>query len=179
MVSDGSLVAMVARGDALGDDRLLIGDPSTGEGSVILRISRFDDHTLIASIAFAPTGKELLFCGVTLDHTATRRLYTNLTMVSDHPDCYADWSSTNRIVAASGVGDIKRMLRMFPDRSHRQFVTSPAGYDATWTPDGIGFAFFAPSRGFATAGPNSGSVCRMGGCASDPRGRLAATTSIR
>src|SRR4051794_15457031 len=58
--ADGSMVAMTAVGSTLGYDRLLIGDPQTGERQGIFRISELNDHLFFASIAFGPAGDRVL-----------------------------------------------------------------------------------------------------------------------
>ena len=150
---DGSVVAMTALGGTLGDDRLVIGDPETGERHVIFRIRSVDDHAFIASIAFSPSGDRLLFCAVHLGSLSnTQLLYTvaldgsDLTPVSDRPACFADWSSTGRIVAASG--DLRRIVTMDADGANREVVVgSPPGSgdrvggSPSWSPDGSRFAY--------------------------------------
>jgi Tol biopolymer transport system component len=150
---DGSVVAMTALGGTLGDDRLVIGDPATGDRDVIFRIRSLNDHDFIASIAFSPGGDRLLFCAVNLGSTRTSAyLYTigvdgsDLRQVSDRPACLADWSSTGRIVAASG--DLRRIITMDADGSDRQVVVdAPRGSAAliatspSWSPDGSRFAY--------------------------------------
>jgi Tol biopolymer transport system component len=172
---DGSIVALVARGDTLGDDRLLIGDPATRERSVVLRIRRLDDHAFFASIAFAPTGDAVLFCAVSLgDETSVARLYTigvdgsNVSLVSDRPECFADWSSANRVVAAAG-DQLNKIVTMNPDGTDRNVIVPRAGGTAegtvggspSWSPDGsrLAYSFTAGARGhyelFSVAGDGS------------------------
>ena len=149
---DGSVVAMIARGETLGGDRLVIGDPATGERHVVLRISSFNDHAFFASIAFDPTGDRLLFCARELNREA--HLYTlavdgfDLTLVSDRRACLADWSSTNRIVAVVGR-NLNKIVTMAPDGSDRHVVVPsvtrptdfPFGDSPSWSPDGSRVAY--------------------------------------
>jgi Tol biopolymer transport system component len=149
---DGTAVAIVARGELLGGDRLLMGDPTTGERHVILRISSFIGDAVFASIAFSPGGDRVLFCALQLDGDAL--LYTvavdgsELTLVSDRPACFADWSSTDRIVAVVGRR-LNKIATMDPDGSDRRVVVPaptkptsfPFGPSLSWSPDGSRFAY--------------------------------------
>lgn len=106
------------RASILDYDRVLIGDPETGERHVIHRAGQ-NSHTFFASIAFRPTGDRVLFCAVDLDGPNDTRLFTialdgsDLTLVSDRPACFADWSSTNEIVASAGT-DLNKIVTMDP-----------------------------------------------------------------
>lgn len=151
---DGTAVAMVASGEVLGGDRLLMGDPTTGERHVILRISSFNEHAFFASIAFSPGGDRVLFCAVDIGLDGDALLYTvavdgsDLTLVSDRTACLADWSSTDRIVAVVGRR-FNKIATMDPDGSNRSVVVPaplepasfPFGQSLSWSPDGSRFAY--------------------------------------
>jgi Tol biopolymer transport system component len=151
---DGSVVAFVATGSILGYDRLLVGDPATGERSVILRIGRLDDHAFIASIAFAPSGDTLLFCAVDLGGKNSAHLFTigtdgrHIGRVSDRPSCLGDWSSTNKIVAVTGAG-LRRIVVMDPDGTNQHPIVSSdrtlERSDPSWSPDGATIVYARPA----------------------------------
>jgi Tol biopolymer transport system component len=149
----GDLVAYVASGTTLGLDRLLIGDPDTGDRTVILRMLDFNDHAFIASIAFAPDGNSLVFCAVDMDGRNVARLYTigvdgsALTLVADRALCFADWSADGKLVAAAG-GSLHRLVTLDADGSNQTTIlTWPdpgfAGSSPSWSPDGSTVAFTA------------------------------------
>ena len=152
---NGSLVAYSAIGGTLGYDRLLVGDPDTGDRTVILRMSDFNDHAFIASVAFAPTGDALLFCAVDLGGGNSQRLYTigidgsNPTLVADRELCLGDWSSTDRLVAVGGA-DAQRIVTLDPDGSNLTVVVPSSDASLglsspSWAPDGSAIAYSAPT----------------------------------
>jgi Tol biopolymer transport system component len=159
------MVAMTAIGNTLGYDRLLIGDPQTGERHGIFRISEVDDHAFFASIAFSPTGDRVLFCAPDIGSPTNAAYLLSVTvdgddpiLVSDRPSCLADWSSTDRIVAAAG-DRLDRIVTMDPDGTDRRLVVPPAprptswgvGGSPSWSPDGSRFVYsfrVGPTRRF-------------------------------
>jgi Tol biopolymer transport system component len=154
---DGLTVAFGAIGTTLGYDRLLVGDPATGERTVIFRMQPFDQDGFIPRIAFSPTGDRLLFCVVTLSTKTTSRLYTigidgsGLTKVSGRNACIGDWSSTNRIVAVVG-GRLEKLVTMAPDGSDLQVVLPADGRsredaDPHFSPDGNTIVYLAKAGG--------------------------------
>lgn len=152
---DGMTVAMTALGGTLGDDRLLIGDPETGEREVILRIDELNDHLFFASIAFSPAGDRLLFCAPNLGAPNNEaNLYvidvdgSDVTLLSERPACYGDWSVGGSIVAAAGE-DMDRIVTMNADGTGRQIIVPPrrrstewaVGGLPSWSPDGARFVY--------------------------------------
>ena len=167
---DGSLVAYSAIGGTLGNDRLLVGDPDTGDRTVILRMADFNDHAFIASVAFSPAADQIAFCAVDLGGRNSSRLYTigidgsNPTMVADRELCLADWSSTDRLAAVGGA-DAQRIVTLDPDGSNRVVVVPSSGTSLglaspSWAPDGssIGFSATAGAAGHTDlfTGPAAG-----------------------
>ncbi len=154
---DGSTIAVMALGGALGYDRILIANTETGQREVIFRISRHSQDSFIASIAFNPTGDRLMFCAVDLGGPNRARLLTiavdgsDLTLVSDRSSCLADWSSTNKIVALAGA-DLRRIVTMDPNGSNQQPVLRAFddatrlsfGISPSWSPDGSRIVYAAP-----------------------------------
>lgn len=124
-----------------------------------------NDHAFFASIAFSPTGDRVLFCAPdigSLSSAAYLFMVTvdgdDPTVVSDRPACFADWSSTDRIVAAAG-DHTDRIVTMDPDGTDRHLVVPPAarptswgiGGSPSWSPDGSRFVYslrVGPSRRF-------------------------------
>jgi Tol biopolymer transport system component len=149
----GDLVAYVAAGTTLGLDRLVVGDPDTGDRTVILRMLHFNDHAFIASIAFAPDGTSLVFCAVDIGGRNVARLYTigidgsAPTLVADRPLCLADWSVDGELVAAAGRG-LHRLVTLDPDGSNQTTIlrwpNAAFGRSSpSWSPDGSTIAFTA------------------------------------
>ena len=150
---DGTALALhVIRGE----ERIVLQDAATAERTLIVRVNDVPGAEQFESIAFGPTGDALLFC-VRTGRSRTA-LYTvdadgsNLTAVSDRSDCYADWSSTNRIVATSrATGIVSRIVTMDPDGTDRLLVVSvPLGslgeglsVAPSWAPDGSVFVYAA------------------------------------
>ena len=152
---DGMTVAMTALGGTLGDDRLLIGDPETGDREVIFRIDELNDHLFFASIAFSPAGDRLVFCAPNLGAPNNEaNLYvidvdgSDVTLLSDRPACYGDWSVSGSIAAAAGE-DMDRIVRMNADGTGRQIIVPPrrrstewaVGGSPSWSPDGTRFVY--------------------------------------
>jgi Tol biopolymer transport system component len=154
----GDLVAYVASGTTLGLDRLLVGDPDTGDRTVILRMLDFNAHAFIGSIAFAPDGTSLVFCAVDIGGRGVARLYTigvdgsAPTLVADRPLCFADWSADGKLVAAAG-GGLHRLVTLDPGGSNQTTILKwpdPGfgGSSPSWSADGstIAFAASPPDR---------------------------------
>ena len=152
---DGMTVAMTALGGTLGDDRLLIGDPETGDREVIFRIDELNDHLFFASIAFSPAGDRLVFCAPNLGAPNNEaNLYvidvdgSDVTLLSDRPACYGDWSVIGSIAAAAGE-DMDRIVTMNADGTGRQIIVPPrrrstewaVGGSPSWSPDGTRFVY--------------------------------------
>ena len=151
---DGTALALhVIRGE----ERIVLQDSATAERTVIVRVNDVPGAELFESIGFGPTGDALVFC-VRTGRSRTA-LYTidadgsNLTAVSDRSYCYADWSSTNRIVATSGTaGSLAgRIVTMDPDGTDRLLVVSVQlgalgeglAVAPSWAPDGSVFVYAA------------------------------------
>ena len=152
---DGTTVARTAIGGTLGDDRLLIGDPETGDREVILRIDELNDHLFFASIAFSPAGNQLVFCAPNLSAPGNEaHLYvvdvdgSDVSLLSERPACLADWSVTGSIVASAGEGH-DRIVTMDGDGTGRHIVVPPrrrrsrsgVGGSPSWSPDGTRFVY--------------------------------------
>jgi Tol biopolymer transport system component len=148
----------VASGTTLGLDRLLVGDPDTGDRTVVLRMLDFNDHAFIASIAFAPDGTSLVFCAVDIGGPNVARLYTigidgsDPTLVADRPLCLADRSADGTLVAAAGRGS-HRLVTLDADGSNQTTILrwpdpGLGGSSPSWSPDGSTIAFTAspPNR---------------------------------
>src|SRR3954454_19220236 len=142
----GDLVTYVVSGTTLGNDRLLVGDPNTGDRTVILRMTHFNSDAFIASIAFAPDGTSLVFCAVDIGGPGVARLYTigidgsAPTLVADRPLYFADWSADGELVAAAG-GGLHRLVTLDPDGSDQTTILRQPGlaFDGSspsWSPDG-------------------------------------------
>jgi Tol biopolymer transport system component len=151
----GDVAAYVAAGTTLGNDRLLVGDPDTGDRTVMLRMTHFDSHAFIGSIAFAPDGTSLAFCAVDIGGRTVARLYTigvdgsAPTLVADRPLCFADWSADGKLVAAAGRS-WHRLVTLDPDGSNQTTILTLAdaafdGSSPSWSPDGSTIAFAAPA----------------------------------
>jgi len=147
----GDLVAYVASGTTLGLDRLLVGDPDTGDRTLILRMLRFNDHAFIGSIAISPDETSIAFCAVDIGGPTVARLYTigvdgsAPTLVADRPLCFADWSAEGTLVAAAGKG-WHRLVTLDPDGSNQTTILRlpNAAFDGSspsWSPDGSTIAF--------------------------------------
>lgn len=80
------------------DDQIFLADPATGERTTVILVTDIPEAHFVRSLAFSPDGGALVVCVSVEPGEATTRLYTmglrgeDLTMVSDRPDCYADWS---------------------------------------------------------------------------------------
>jgi Tol biopolymer transport system component len=148
----------VASGTTLGLDRLLVGDPDTGDRTVVLRMLDFNDHAFIASIAFAPDGTSLVFCAVDIGGPNVARLYTigidgsDPTLVADRPLCLDDRSADGTLVAAAGRGS-HRLVTLDADGSNQTTILrwpdpGLGGSSPSWSPDGSTIAFTAspPNR---------------------------------
>lgn len=162
---DGMTVAMTALGGTLGDDRLLIGDPETGDREVIFRIDELNDHLFFGSIAFSPAGDRLVFCAPNLGAPNNEaNLYvidvdgSDVTLLSERPACYGDWSVGGSIAAAAGE-DMDRIVTMNADGTGRQIIVPPrrrstewaVGGSPSWSPDGTRFVYslrVGPERQF-------------------------------
>lgn len=161
---DGSTLAVYlhARG------RIVLLDPDTGNRSLVARTDDIVSASRLLSIAFAPTGDALVACvtrRVRIDEYPFSferpRLYTmdldgsNITAVSKRPDCFADWSSTGRLVATNGWGRANKIVTMDPDGSDRDVVVASPGrilgkltaVAPSWSPDGSRFVYAAKQRG--------------------------------
>ena len=151
---DGSSLALFKLGAS---NRILFMDADTRDQSLVIRVRDFPEEVIfVRSIAFAPTGDALVVCTDYLSGFVTTRLFTldidgsNVTMVSDRPDCYADWSSTGRIVAVRG-DRAQRIVTMDPDGSNtdvavvesRKGLGDGIAISPSWSPDGSRFAYAA------------------------------------
>lgn len=147
---DGSNMAIVLSGSP-GSDRLLIVDTQSGERDLIFRVMKLSQGAVILSVAFSPTGNRLMFCAVFLSGPNRARLFTvnvdgsDVKLVSDRSSCLADWSSTNKIVAAAG-SDLGRVVTMNPDGINVRSVGSTAsfGFYLSWSPDGSRLVYTVP-----------------------------------
>ena len=153
---DASMTAYVATGETLGGDRLLVGDPTTGDRTVILRMQRFNDHAFIASVAFAPDGDSIAFCSVDIGgpHNFARLFTIGVdgsapALVADRALCLADWSSDGRLVAVAG-GKLARLVTLNADGSSETTIvpSSGGGLDLaspSWSPDGSKVVYAGPA----------------------------------
>lgn len=156
---DGSAFAgSTSRGP---DDHIFLADAATGERSTVVLVADIPGAHFVRSLAFSPDGGALVVCVSVEPGEVSTRLYTmglggeDLTMVSDRPDCYADWSVTNRIVATSGTYRLARkIVTMNPDGSARQVAVSnptrgfgeAASVAPSWAPDGSLIVYSAWAR---------------------------------
>ena len=120
---------------------------------VILRMTHFNSHAFIGSIAFAPDGTSLVFCAVDIGGPTVARLYTigvdgsAPTLVADRPLCLADWSADGKLVATAGRS-WHRLVTLDPDGSNQTTILKwpNAALDQSspsWSPDGSTIAFTA------------------------------------
>lgn len=143
------------------DDQIFLADPATGERTTVILVTDIPEAHFVRSLAFSPDGGALVVCVSVEPGEATTRLYTmglggeDLTMVSDRPDCYADWSVTDRIVATSGTYRLAhKIVTMNPDGSARQVAVSnptrgigdAASVAPSWAPDGSSIVYSAWAR---------------------------------
>ena len=138
--------------------RISIFDTTTGDRTPVLDADDFDEPLyLIRSVALRPTGDELVFCA---EFRRDERLHlftvgtdgSYLSMISgDRSLCFADWSSTGRIAAAT-EGRKVRVFTLDPDGSDVELVTQlppPTSTDRiilvqpSWSPDGQSLTFAA------------------------------------
>ena len=158
---DGSMVVVYleARG------RIVLLDAATGDRTLVARVE--DLGRFLLSMAFAPTGDALVVCATHREFTGeyireTPRLYTmgidgsDITAVSDRPECFADWSSSGRIVATRGhIGHVNKIVTMDPDGSDVNVAVASPGrvlgrlmaVAPSWSPDGSRFVYAAQQRG--------------------------------
>lgn len=136
-----------------GNERIVEVDASSGARTRVVRLAAIPGDVYgIESIAYSPAGDAVVFCVI----GQRPRLYTigvngsDLSQVSDHEDCYADWSSTDRIVA---VNKDRRIVTMDPDGGGRQVAVHAPSLGRglpvapSWSPDGLRIVYSARSDG--------------------------------
>lgn len=155
---DGSTIA-VAVGDGEEKAGIYLVDQGSGDRSTVLFLNDLPgDAWFINGLAFSPYGDELVFAAWDDDG---RTLYTvgtdgeGLTEIPLALDLGSpDWSSTDRIVATTEIGDDERVsvYTMDPDGGNLdRVVRLPAarsqrilaGVSASWSPDGAQLVFTA------------------------------------
>lgn len=157
---DGATLAVHVFGRSFFSERIILLDVASGDRSLVIRATDMPGPAAIYSVAYAPTGDALVVC---VSAGSSTRLYTmgtdgsDVTLVSNEPDCYADWSSTDRIVATRGKAyrNVQRIVTMDPDGSNVQVAVAspgvglgPGGAVApSWSPDGSRFVYSAQRGG--------------------------------
>jgi Tol biopolymer transport system component len=124
--------------------RIVVVEADSGASSRVIAIDDVPGGYLaIQSVAYSPSGGTIAFCAF---REAGESLFTvdidgsNLALMSDRNDCYADWSTTGRIVA---VHDDRRIVTMDPDGGNREAIAEATSYfghglsiSPSWSPDG-------------------------------------------
>ena len=157
---DGSTLAAHVVGGRAQFERIILVDVDSGDRSLVTFLKDIPGALGIYSIGFAPTGNALVICTAKGPSTRLHTIGTdgsNLTLVSSKPDCYADWSSTNRIVATRGNAyhNVQRIVTMDPDDSSTEVAVEATGEGLgegravapSWSPDGSRFVYSAQRSG--------------------------------
>ena len=153
---DGSTLAANVFNRSFYSDRIVLLDVDSGTLSLVVRAADLPGPAAIYSVAFAPSGDSLVVC---ISAGSSTRLYTmgtdgsDVTLISDAPDCYADWSSTNRIVATRGkaFSNVQQIVTMDPDGSNVEVAVDAPGVGLgagaavapSWAGDGSRFVYAA------------------------------------
>ena len=157
---DGGTMAVHVFNRSFFSDRIILLDVDTGVRSLVIRAADMPGPAAIYSVAFAPTGGALVVC---ISAGSSTRLYTmgtdgsDVTLVSGNPDCYADWSATNRIVATRGkaFSNAQQIVTMDPDGSDVQVAVDASGVGLgegvavapSWSGDGSLLVYSAEDDG--------------------------------
>jgi Tol biopolymer transport system component len=138
-----------------GAAHIVVVDADSGASSPVIGIDDVPGgYRVIESVAYGPSGDAIAFCAFREQGNSLFTIDidgTNLALISDRNDCYADWSTTDRIVAVHGN---RRIVTMDPDGGNRQAIARATSYfghglsiSPSWSPDGSRIVYSSENDG--------------------------------